>query len=237
MADVDNDGDLDLIVDTLLHPDWRGFLGGNESLLFENLGGMNFRLKRLRDSGVDYEESPANVLLEDFDDDGRLDLFHHSMYHSANLYAWRDGKWDDRAATAGIRARKRLAGAACDFDHDGRVDLAVADDESGLIIYRNVSPGGSWLEIQLRGNDCNRDAVGAIARVRMGNQTLTRSVMKGRGLACQDSAILHFGLGNQIGPFKVEVAWPCGRHQTIGPVAPGRRILVVEGDSLRYTES
>jgi hypothetical protein len=235
MADFDNDGDLDLIVSNLMHPDWRGYLGSNESMLFENLGALKFRARKLRELGVDYEETPANVLFEDFDNDGHLDLLHNSMYHSANLYVWRGGKRADRTASAGLSAKQSLAVAACDFDHDGRVDLAVADKGRGLVVYRNVSPQKAWVGIRLRGVHCNRDAAGAIARIRVGKRILTRSVSLGRGMACQDSASLVFGLGSFKGQANAEITWPCGTRQTTGPLRRNSYSLVVERSKPRYT--
>ena len=227
-ADPDNDGALDLIVLNLMHPDWRGYQASNESYLFKNKGSRRFKRILLRSMGIDYEETPANPILQDFDNDGRLDFFHQSMYHSSNLYVWRAGRWTDRTASSGLRSSQATAAAACDFDHDGRMDLAVADKTKGLIIYRNISPKQGWIELKLKGTDCNRGAVGAIVRIRVGRQTLTRLVAAGRGLACQDSATLHFGLGQITGQVNGTVAWPCGRTTKFGPFSPRRIHNIIE---------
>ena len=228
MVDFDYDGDLDLVVANLMHPDWRGYLGSVESLLWENLGQFKFKRRTLRSLGMAFEETPANPIFEDFDNDGRLDLFHHSMYHSANLYLWRNGKWVERTSASGIDVSQATTAAACDFDRDGRVDLALANQNKELVIYRNVSPHKNWIQLRLIGNFAKRDAVGAIARIKLGGKTLTRSVTIGRGMACQDSIWLHFGLGSFKGPVSGEVTWPRGHKEKFGPIPINRRQVARE---------
>ncbi|MGI0148056.1 MAG: FG-GAP repeat domain-containing protein, partial [Thermoplasmata archaeon] len=63
-ADIDNDGDPDLVVTTVRH--------GNR--LFENLGNGKFR-DITAEAGVGYVGHSSGVVFFDYDGDGRLDLF------------------------------------------------------------------------------------------------------------------------------------------------------------------
>ena len=63
-ADIDNDGDPDLLVTTVRH--------GNR--LFENLGGGRFR-DISASAGVDYDGHSSGAVFFDYDRDGRVDLF------------------------------------------------------------------------------------------------------------------------------------------------------------------
>jgi hypothetical protein len=227
MADLDSDGDLDLVVTNLIHPDWRGLAASNESYLFENRAGT-FRRRTLRDLGIAFEETVSDPTIADFDNDGRLGLFHNSWYHSANLYEWRQGAFHDLTAASGVAASLAIASAAADFDRDGTIDLIVADRDAGLKLYRNVSPGGNWIGLKLEGTHCSRDGIGAIARIATGDGLQTQAVTSGKGNGNQDSLILHFGLGGVDAPVYAEVTWACGAKQRAGPFAPGRIYAIKE---------
>ena len=228
MADLDADGDLDLLVTNLIHPDWRGLAASNESYLFENRGGGAFRRTLLRELGINFEETISDPTIEDFDNDGRLGLFHNSWYHTANLYEWRNGAFEDLTSASGLKASRAIASAAADFDRDGLIDLIVADREAGMKLYRNVSPARRWIGIKLEGTHCSRDGIGAIARIATPEGVLTRAVTSGKGNGNQDSLILHFGMDRTGTPVSVDVSWACGAKQTAGPLAPGKIYTVRE---------
>jgi len=48
------------------------------------------------------------------------------------------------------------------------------------------------------------------------------------GYASSSHAGLHFGLGNQAGPVRVEVLWPSGIRQTVDNVEVNRMLDVTE---------
>ena len=56
----------------------------------------------------------------------------------------------------------------------------------------------------------NRSAIGAIARLRLGDRTLTRHVETGTGEGNQNDPRLHFGLGEHKAPVSIEITWPGG---------------------------
>ena len=73
-----------------------------------------------------------------------------------------------------------------------------------------------WLRIKLQGHGAvvNR-AIDAQARVRAGDQILTRQVEAGTGEGNQNELTQHFGLGQHFGPVSMEVLWPNGSKQEI----------------------
>jgi hypothetical protein len=127
--------------------------------------------------------------------------------------------------TSGIRLYGDQRGAAVsDFNHDGRVDLAVgqADGTLALFVNQGARPG---LRIRLEGPPWNRAGIGAVLRLRTGKGWgPARVVHGGSGYWSQDGGV-HL-MGSRDEPEEVRVQWPGGRV-TSTAVRPGQRELVV----------
>jgi Flp pilus assembly protein TadD/thiol-disulfide isomerase/thioredoxin len=156
-ADVDNDGDQDLIVITFAQP-----------LLFLNDGKGHFTQKP---GAFKFAEAPKGYLtsavMADYDHDGFLDIFicsysfflgegHYGLpspYHDAkngpgNILFHNDGKggFTDVTESAGIKEnnnRFTFAAAWMDYDGDGWPDIALANDFGRKTLYKNQGKGAS----------------------------------------------------------------------------------------------
>jgi hypothetical protein len=178
--------------------------------------------------------------LQDLDGDGDLDLFVANGYTSpdyettmqcvgqrgllfenvtrpGSLQTQRDvPRWEPVAAPrAGAWFELALAGrgvAACDFDRDGDVDLAVAANNGPLTLLRNER-GGRSLQVLPEGRGAvPREAVGARVELLLDDGTLRT------GFAHRDGSYLsghergvRFGLGTRR-PVRLVVSWPDGRR-------------------------
>ena len=74
----------------------------------------------------------------------------------------------------------------------------------------------AWIKLKLQGDGkkVNRSAIGAIARITVGEKTLTRQVEAGTGEGNQNDLALHFGIGEFKGEkVNVEVTWPGNSKQ------------------------
>ena len=99
--------------------------------------------------------------------------------------------------------------AVSDFDQDGRLDLAVAQNGAATKLYRNIGakPG---LRIRLVGPSENPDSIGARVRLRFGERLGPAvEVHAGSGYWSQDSFTLVMGAPNV--PTGVWVSWPGGK--------------------------
>lgn len=212
-GDLDNDGHLDLFVGNFSHPnpaqnrpEFLKNLGPKSSYQFED---------RSKDAGLAWQESFASPTLGDFDNDGDLDLFFTTVYAVGSggiknfpvLYR-NNGGWKFEDVTqqeklGQIGATYQAAWA--DVDNDGDLDLATAG-----AIYLNDAKRENFLKIRLVGDGTkvNATGVGAIVRIKVGDQTLTRQVESGVGEGNQNELQLHFGLGNHSANVDVEVTWP-----------------------------
>ena len=188
----------------------------------------------------------ANFL--DYDNDGLLDLFVANGHVFDNiatinpsleyaqpnqLFRNRDaGRFDAVSARAGpYFSRKNVSrgSAVADYNNDGRLDLLVTNNNQKADLLENRSVGNHhWLQLRLEGTHCNRDGVGAKARLKAGGRLLSQEVRAGSSYLSQSDLRVHFGLGAATGIDSIEILWPCGRRQMVPPPSTVNRILRVK---------
>ncbi len=229
-GDFDGDGRFDLFAGNFAHVDNRG--DQPKSRFYRNLGpGGEWRFEDRGTGGVHYQESYATPAAGDYDRDGDLDLLFTTVYGTASfgrpnhpvLYR-NDGDFMfvDVTAEAGLAGLPPTYQAAwADVDQDGDLDLAC-----GGRLFVNQRDGGNWLAVRLEGDGTrvNRDAIGAQVRVLLAERVVARQVEAGTGEGNQNDLALHFGLGDQAGPYRLEIRWPGVAEPTIlDGVEGGRR--------------
>ena len=163
IADYDEDGDRDIYL-TALGP----------NLLFRNNGNHSFT-EIGADVGVDHNGFGSSATWLDFDNDGDLDLFvlnyvewsiekdlfcaldgknksycTPESYQGASAVLYRNegsGDFKDVTQEVGLEnpRGKGLGVAAIDFDQDGWVDLAIANDTQPNYLYHNQK--GSFVDV------------------------------------------------------------------------------------------
>jgi tetratricopeptide (TPR) repeat protein len=210
-GDLDGDGDLDIFISNLAHPRYLEF-SDRSMVLINNGEHLPEFTESFAESGLTFEETNADPLLFDADNDGDLDLFVTSVYRNraAHLYL-NDGKgrFSDRTWLAGAGVTNGWGAASADYDGDGYPDLLVAGSE-GVRLLRNEGGGNNWLAIRVADRHCNRAGVGSRVTVNYGDKRQVREITAGRGTGSQDSMTAHFGLGDHQGPVSIEIENLCG---------------------------
>lgn len=237
-ADYDNDGWIDLLVTNFEN---------EPNSLFHNQGGLFGEQSHL--SGLGAASLPYvgwGCRLIDLNRDGFQDIFvangHVNEYADGDatgsgyaqpclvLLNQKDGAFTDITASCGSFFSRRLVArgtAFGDYDNDGDLDVLIACNNSAPVLLRNDSAShGQSIQVGLVGNGCNRDALGAIVRVRTGSQSQVQYVRSGGSCLADHDRRLVFGLGNAE-VAAVEIQWPCGSVQRLNAPA---------GSSLRVHE-
>jgi len=144
------------------------------------------------------------------------------------------GTFVDISDGAGSYFRQKRVGRGvgpCDFDNDGRMDLAVANSgEATALLHNRSETPNRWVRLELRGTESNRDAVGAKVTMTLPDGRQLVRYRKGGGayLSAGDPRIL-VGIGHAPKVEAVEVRWPSGLVQKFGPLEAGRGHLLIEG--------
>lgn len=157
-------------------------------------------------------------------DEGRLDAGEGLWLAGDGRGGWRPVAGGD----SGVRVFGDQRGAAlADFDGDGRVDLAVAQNGAETRLFRNHS-GRPGLRVRLSGPAGNPAGFGAVVRVGHGERWgPARELHAGAGYWSQDSPVLV--MAGPEGEARVQVRWPGGRT-TIVTVPAGVREVTVRWD-------
>ena len=182
----------------------------------------------------------------DADNDGLLDIFTANghvaddinrvqpkiTYAQASHLYRNSGKARFSNVAAGIPALMTptvARGAAhFDMDNDGDQDLVVTVNNGPARVLRNESAGGRALRLSLAGVKSNRSAIGAEVRVTTGGTTRTAMVKTGSSYLSQSELPLTFGLGAAARVEQVEIRWPSGQVDRLGPQDAGQTLIVTE---------
>jgi enediyne biosynthesis protein E4 len=116
-----------------------------------------------------------------------------------------------------------------DFDHDGDLDVLLAQNNGPAVLYRN--DGGNrnhWLQLKLVGSKSNRDGIGAVARVTSAGGTQSQTVHSGSSYCSASDLALTFGLGKDATASAIEIEWPSGARQKLTNVASNQQLIVKE---------
>jgi len=160
--------------------------------------------------------------------------FSFSGYERDALFLRDGAKYLDISGASGIDALSDgRAAVFADFDNDGDQDvfLTTIQGEAHELFRNNVGQDARWLRVELEGAPgAARDAFGAVARIGVGDQTLTKIKTGGMGYLSQHDPRLLFGLGEVEQVDAIEVTWPGARVERFaGPFAAGSTVRLREG--------
>ncbi|MDH3272012.1 MAG: CRTAC1 family protein [Gemmatimonadota bacterium] len=224
VADYDNDGDLDLFVASY-GPD----------ALWQNQGDGTFTDVA---PGTPLAESHHSVSAAwgDFDNDGWVDLFVNTRAAGepeAKDFLFRNtGSGFEDVTPLAIVTRGSSHGVQwADYDLDGDLDLALANNEPGTShpLYQNTLPAmrGGWsLQVGVtnpRGIWNRAGTTITLTRESDGYVT-SRLLDAGGGYASQGIQPVHFGLPPAPGPVSLSIVWyeaGARRSSTVSGIDPG----------------
>lgn len=145
------------------------------------------------------------------------------------------GKFADVSSVSGFDfPDDGRAVARCDWDGDGDLDFWLANRSGPQVrfLQNRLATDNHFLSLKLRGETCNRDAIGARVEIQLGDEvatTLIKTLRAGEGFLTQSSKQVHFGLGANQAKVKVTVHWPGGEREEFGDLNVDQHYLIVEG--------
>ena len=219
LADIDNDGDQDLLV---TNHEWP-------TMLLENDGSGHFTDITAR-SGIADVVEPLQGIMRDFDNDGYVDVL---IAGDMVAQLWRNN--GDRTFTlqeGALGPIKTTSFAVGDLNHDGFLDVyashypkADAEDE----LWLGQPNGNHFVCITLQGVASNSNGVGAkLIVTRTDGVQLVREVRAGESYGITNSYTHLIGLGPTAGIAHLEVQWPSGRRSVITQPASDQFLVLTE---------
>ena len=235
-ADVDDDGDLDLLIVNL---------DGESDSFFRNRG--RFFSDDTSQVGLRTISRPFTrfgTAFVDFDNDGYLDLYEangrvgmQSERYSSDPYAEpsllfrgfagpRFQEVRPRGGTTRLLAATSRGAAFGDIDNDGGIDIVVVNrDGAPYLLHNVVKPRGHWIMLRVL-DEHGRDALGAQVTLKVGPRTIRRDVRAAYSYLASNDPRVHVGLGQETAARDVTVRWPDGARESFGELhADGIGIL------------
>ncbi len=244
VGDVDNDGDFDILVTEITHG-WAGESSDRSRILFSRLvdaGRLDFEtrpgfsLDRLPPEQHNWNQGDLFGALLDYDQDGFLDVVVSSGDYPDNqrlrIYHNNAGReLVELTAELGVDHDGSLQVSLGDVDGDGALDIAVgqsffrytAEMKEGrqprMKLLLNRAANGRSLSVRLEGDPrtgVNRDAIGAIVEIEVGERRQVRQLAPiGGHSGKQNDLLVHFGLANAESVERLIVRWPGAVEPTV----------------------
>jgi hypothetical protein len=238
-TDVDDDGDLDLLV-VNLDGESDSFYRNNREYFSDDTAAVGLRT-------ASRPFTRFGMALLDLDNDGRLDLYEangrvgrQSELYSADPFAepslvlrgTPSGRFQEVTPRGGTRAplvATSRAAAFGDLDNDGGLDIVVVNRDAPAYLLRNVVRArGHWIMFRVV-DEHGRDALGATVTLSAGQRRVWRDVMSAYSYLASNDPRVHVGLGSDTRVADVKVRWVDGQVESFGEFEADRIIVLRRG--------
>lgn len=244
--DLDDDGDLDLLVCNL---------NKETDSLYVNQG--DYFIDRTAAAGLAVSSRPFTRFgmgWLDFNNDGYLDIYQangrvmrQSKGYSEDPFAEPNllmvgvegSRFEEhlpRGGTENELIATSRAAAFGDIDNDGGVDILVVNRDATPHLLRNVIANNAhWIAFRVL-NSHGGDAIGATLSLTLGNRTITRDVRPSYSYLASNDPRIHIGLGSESSIAEVEVKWVNGITETFRGIKIDQVVKLRTGEGVRSDE-
>lgn len=202
-GDINGDGTLDLIV--LNHYSPNKIYIQKSNGLFDDV---------TISSGLNYQGTPLEGALKDWDNDSDLDL----LIAGTQVELWlNDGLGHFTKTYTNFGAKPFSSFAVGDINKDGYLDIYAS--YADLLNYPTnqkdqlwLHPGGQnhWVSLSFKGTISNLNGIGCLVNYYLAGQKFVRELQGGESFGIQNSLNLHLGLKDHTQIDSLLVIWPSG---------------------------
>ena len=175
----------------------------------------------------------------DNDNDGDLDLF-ITNDKGMKFYYVNTGSGDfikkyDEIVTANFGNAMGIAIA--DYDKNGKPDAYVSthSGQKNKLFCNQLPNNHHFINVKLVGTNSNKSAIGAAIKVKSNGLWQLRQILPVQGIGSQNSTRQHFGLGMSTTIDSIEIRWPSGYIQKLGPVVVDQFLTITEENALQLS--
>lgn len=223
-GDIDNDGDLDLMVTN--HDVASQILENDGTGHYTDITvGTGFDLSNM---------TPIESVMEDFDNDGFNDIL---VTGSTSRFFHNNGNKTFTKMPNMFNSNDMESFAIGDLNHDGFIDIYssyasiyTTPGDSADVIWMNKGNNNNFLTVELKGTVSNHSAIGARVTIYGSWGIQIREVRAGESYGTNNSAMCHFGLGTSTAVDSLTIHWPSGLDQTIINPSVNQFLTVIEGN-------
>lgn len=227
-GDIDNDGDLDVVM--------MNHTGASQIL--ENDGTGHYT-DITSTTGFNYNNDGIESTLEDFDNDGYLDILLSGGGSGDSYWVYHNNgnkTFTAMNSTFPSQSNGMLSFATGDLNHDGKVDVFASYGDvyntptstNDFLYLNSTNNGNHYITFNLTGTVSNVNAIGARVTIHGAFGTQVREVRAGETYGTSNSMQLHFGLGANTSITDATVTWPSGVVTTFGALNADQFVTVVE---------
>lgn len=206
-ADFDNDGNKDLFITS-------GIVKRTTDLDYVKFISSAFMQKGLNGSAELDDEAISKM------PDG---ISHNFMYKGSGSLKFEDisqktGFEDDMGYFNGA--------AYADLDNDGDLDLVVNSINSPSAIYQNKTEPKNYISVKLKGENFNRNGIGAKVYLFTKSKIQLQQLMFTRGFQSASDPRLHFGLDSLKKIDSLLVVWPNQKMQIFKNISANQQFII-----------
>jgi hypothetical protein len=121
--------------------------------------------------------------------------------------------------------------AYADLNNDGNLDLIMNCLDAPAIILKNNSPQKNFISIAFKGNDKNKNGIGAKAYIFTAGKMQYQQLMPTRGFQSSVDLRLHFGTDSSSTIDSILIVWPDQKYQTLRKIPAGKQLTVSQQDA------
>ena len=230
-ADIDNDGDLDLLVVNLV--------GQSDSMFVNNGGWFDDGTPSSGLASVSRPYTRFGTGFHDLNNDGLLDVYmangrvliaassmtsDHYAEENVLIQGVEGGKFEEVLPKGGVGKpllHTSRGAAFGDVNGDGAIDIVVVnrDAPAYLLMNKNHNKGG-YVKMNLL-NRNEAPALNATVRFVLGQHEMRREARTSGGYLSAHEPSLHIGLGGTTRITDVEITWSDGTKQRIDDIPAG----------------